>query len=283
MDPTRDTPLDAAGAAQLLQAADTARARAAAAVDHRTLARARFGLAGAVFIYLSAFLLLFGNQTQDTVSGAGANGYAYANVLLIPFLVLTQLLQGVQNRARVLRTHRRVLLLVLLGMIPFGIAGALSILDIRYPWGLNLLVAAAPAAPLLWLAGKSARRASAPAIPALHTALSRPAAIMTGALGLYFGLTGLLAAYSWFPLAGLGLGLALVALLTLWTSRWGLPSVGSEWAAPQWTGFTVSFLLLVTLAVVLARTPWNTPLVGALGGVLVALPLMIAAVRGPRS
>ncbi|TFD22895.1 hypothetical protein [Cryobacterium sp. TMS1-13-1] len=282
MDPTHSIPLDAAGAAQLLKAADTARARAAAAVDHRTLARARFGLAGALFIYLSAFLLVFGNQTQDAVSGAGANGYAYTNVLLIPFLVFTQLMQGVQNRARVLRTHRRVLRFVLLGMIPFGIAGALSILDIRYPWGLNLLVAAAPAAPLLWLAGKSARRAGPPT-PAVRTALSRPAATMTGALGLFFGVTGLLAAFSWFPVAGLGLALVLVALLTLWSSRWGLPSVGSEWSAPQWTGFAVSFMLLVTLAVVLARTPWNTPLVGVLGGVLVALPLVVAAVRGPRS
>lgn len=93
------------------------------AADHRTLARARFGLAVALFIYLGAFLLLVANQTQDEVSGAGANGYADANVLLVPFLVFTQLMQGVQNRARLPSTHRRVLLFVLLGMIPFALAG----------------------------------------------------------------------------------------------------------------------------------------------------------------
>ncbi len=55
------------------------------AADHRTLARAHFGLAVALFIYLGAFLLLVGNQTQDEVSGAGLTARPMQTFYSFPF------------------------------------------------------------------------------------------------------------------------------------------------------------------------------------------------------
>ena len=55
------------------------------AADHRILARARFGLAVALFIYLGAFLLLVGNQTQDEVSGAGLTATRMQTFYSFPF------------------------------------------------------------------------------------------------------------------------------------------------------------------------------------------------------
>ncbi|MDJ0348049.1 hypothetical protein [Cryobacterium sp. PH29-G1] len=283
MSSTNDDHLDAAGAARLLEAGAAARARADSAVDYRTLARMQFGIAGSMFIYLSAFLLLVGNQQQSAAPTGSTSGFSYSVVLLIPFLVLSQLVMGASARSRVLRTHRRLLVITLVALVPFGVVGVLNLLGVSYPWGINLLVAAAPATPLIWQGGMLARRAGPTPPRAPRTPLNRPARIMTGCLGLYFGLTGMLAAFSWFALAGLGLMLALVALLTLASSRWGLPSLGSDWRSPEWNGFAASFILLVTLAVVLARTDWNTPLAGVVGGVLVAAPLVVAAIRGARS
>ena len=283
MSSTNDDDLDAASAARLLEAGAAARARADSAVDYRTLARLQFGIAGSMFVYLSAFLLLVGNQPQTAASAGSTSGFSYSIVLLIPFLVLTQLVMGVSARSRVLRTHRRLLLITLVALVPFGVVGVLNLMEASYLWGINLLVAAAPATPLVWQGWKLARRAG-PKLPRVPpTLLNRPARIMTGCLGLYFGLTGMLAAFSWFAFAGLGLMLALVALLALASSRWGLPSLGSDWSSPEWNGFATSFILLVTLAIVLARTDWNTPLVGIVGGIFVAVPLVVAAVRGARS
>ena len=283
MKPNDTDRLDAAGAARLLEAGAVASARADGAVDHRVLARTQCGIAAAMFIYISAFLLLFGNQTQEAVSGAASGGYAYANVLLIPFLVLTQLVMGVRDRVRVLRAHRPSLVFTLIGLIPFLALAVLSVFGVSYPWGFNLVAAAAPAVPMVWLGLKSARRADPPATTVAHSEPGRPARIMTASLGLYLGLTGMLAAFNGFALTGLGLITVLIVLLALFSSRWGLPSLGAAWSTREWTAYALSFTLLVTLAVVLARTPWTTPLVGVVGGMLVAAPLVVAAVRGARS
>ncbi|MDJ0376318.1 hypothetical protein [Cryobacterium sp. PH31-L1] len=283
MSPTDGQRIDAAGAAHLLEAGAAASARADAAVDHRVLARTQFGIAAAMFIYLSVFLLLFGNQTQEAVSGAGPGGYAYGTMLLIPFLVLTQLVMGVRDRVGVVRAHRPYLVSALIGLIPFLLLAGLSVLDVSYPWGLNLVAAAAPAVPLAGLGLKAARRAGPRSRPVAPIEPGRPARIMTASLGLYLGLTGMLATFSWSALTGLALVIGLVILLALISSRWGLPSLGAVWGSREWAAYGTSFTLLVTLAVVLARTPWNTPLVGVVGGLIVAAPLVVAAVRGARS
>jgi hypothetical protein len=283
MNPIDDHFLDAAGAARLLEAGAVASARADAAVDHRVLARTQFGVAAAMFIYLSAFLLLFGNQTQDAVAGAAQGGYAFGNMLLIPFLVLSQLVMGVRDRVGVIRAHRPYLSITLIGLIPFLLLAGLSVLGVSYPWSFNLVAAAAPAVPLAGLGLKTARRAGPRSRPAARSEPGRPARIMTASLGLYLGLTGMLATFSWFALTGLGLVIVLIVLLALISTRWGLPSLGAVWSTSEWTAYGISFSLLVSLAVVLARTPWNTPLVGAVGGVLVALPLVVAAIRSARS
>jgi hypothetical protein len=80
-----------------------------------------------------------------------------------------------------------------------------------------------------------------------------------------------------FPVASMFLTLVLMVSLIGWTSNWGLPSVGSQWGTGHWAAFGIAFTLLFAIAIMAARTSWDTPLIRTLSGIAVAMPLILTA------
>jgi len=284
---TPDAPdhIDAATASRLLQTASTARDRVQSEIDRHTEARITGWMAAAIFIYVLTLLSLF-TAPEGAGSVEGVSGISYVNVLLFPFLAMTQLVQGARDGLRVsvigsFRGSKSVLFI--LGLVPFFVLMVLSVASIEYPWWVGLLAAGAAAAPAAASAARSARAAGARGVPQTRGGpLSAMARNVTLGLGIAFGIAGATTPYSWFPVVVLGLMLGLVALLAGYTSRWGLPSIGSEWGQRQWVSFGVSFSLLFVLAVVTARTPWNGPAVAGIAALLIATPLVASAFASGR-
>lgn len=275
---------DASTAAQLLNEAERVGARSLAHTDFRAHAVIQGWTAAAMFVYAATFLLLFGNP--DYSASVVGSGYSYANVLLIPFLVLSQLVQGARNRLPISSAPLRrgiQLMMILSSTIIFLAAATATLLGVEYPWWASLLVAVAVAAPPGLLAIGTSRKAdgtaSNPHGVSPQPPLGRSAAAMTAGLGAYFGAIAALTPYSWFPLAAMVFTLALLVQLAGWNARWGLPSVGSEWGQPQWLAFGITFTLLFALTIIAAKTDWNTPLVATISGILIAAPLVCSTIR----
>jgi hypothetical protein len=276
--------LDASTAARLLDDAERLGARTLEHTDFRAHAVIQAWTATALFVYVATVLLLYSNQD----SGRATAGHAirYLGLLMIPFLLLTQLVQGARNRLLISIAMPRGgvrLLLILPGMTIFLVAMVVSVWGSGYPWWANLIVAAAVAVPLGLLALSTARKGGGvpsrqhPSMP--PAPLGRTAATATVALGIGFGVIAALTPYSWFDLATICFYLALIVLATGWNTRWGLPSVGSEWGRSQWVAFGIALTLLFALAVLAARTSWDTPLVATLSGLAIAAPLVSTTLR----
>ena len=278
--------LDASTAAQLLGDAERIGVSVRAHTDFRAQALIQGWTAAAVFVFVTTFLLLFGGPPDsNSMTGSGHN-YEYVNVLLIPFLTLTQLAQGARDRLRIsfaLPSRGMKLLLVVPSVIIFLAAAVVVFVGIDYPWWVTLLAAAAITAPLGALTISTASKAGATAPPVHVTSprppLGRTAAGMTAGLGIYFGVIAALTPYLWFPVAALILTLALLVALLGWTAQWGLPSVGSEWGQPQWVAFGITFTLLFALTIVATRTAGNAPLVATISSIAIAAPLVCSTLR----
>ena len=234
-----DQSLDALTAAQLLGDAERVGVAVRAHTDFRAHAMIQGWTAAALFVYAATFLLLFGNPNDPGSTDGVGHNYSYVNVLLIPFFILMQLIQGARNRLPVSVTLPRrgiTLLLVLPSMFFFLAAAAAALVGIDYPWWVTLLVATAIAAPLGLLAISTARKAGGlashvqPLSP--RSPLGRTAAGMTAGMGAYFGVVAAVTPYPWFPVAALILTLALFVALIGWNARWGLPSIGSRNGRP---------------------------------------------------
>jgi len=144
-----DLSLNASTAARLLADAERVGARTRAQIDYRAHAVIQGWVAVALFVYVATFLLLFGTPAPiGSATGTGPN-YAYVNVLVVPFLTLTQIVQGARDRLpiSVVLPHRRAMLLMLPGLTLFLATAIASLVGFGYPWWANLLVAAAIAAP----------------------------------------------------------------------------------------------------------------------------------------
>lgn len=275
--------VDAAAAASLLRSGQQIGAKVYQSVDFRTQALVQAGIAAAMLAYLATFLILFGGEGAAP-TGSGAND---TGILLIPFLALGQLSIGVRERLRVtLPTHRPRLTLVLglLSVVPFGAVVVGQIAGQHYPWWLLLIVAVCPAIQPAALAILSVRRMRGGDVrllpPAPRVPLSGAAQLVTVGLGILCGFTTAFNGSDWRHIAQLLAMMVLLVMLALYRTRWGLASVGSEWGRAQWLGFGSSFVLLLATAVLLARSPFDSLLVGAIGGILVALPLVFSAFRG---
>jgi hypothetical protein len=262
-------------------------ARSNALTDFRAHAAIQGWTAAALFVYVVTFLLLFGNPAHS--GSAAATGQSYVDVLLIPFLVLCQLVQGARNRLPVsfALPHRGMrLLLILPSTIIFLAAATATLVGIEYPWWVSLLIAAAVVAPFGGLAIGTARKATGAGFDSHGSSRRSPlggtAAGMTAGLGAYFGVIAALTPYHWFPLASVFLTLAQLVLLVGWSARWGLPSVGSEWGQPQWVAFGVTFTLLFALTILATKTAWNTPPVATISGIVIAAPLVCSTLRAYR-
>lgn len=274
--------LDASVAARLLDEAQRVEARSLAQTDFRAHALIQGWTAAAMFVYVATFLLLFNSAAGV---GSASGGGAWVNVLLIPFLVLGQLVQGARNRLAISAgpRRRRTTLLITLPTVVIFLGATIAVnLDINYAWWVSLVAAGVISAPVAALAIGTARKAAITASPSLRPPLSRTAAGMTAGLGAFFGVVAACTPYSWFPVAALMFLVALLVLLFGWNAPWGLPSVGSEWGQPQWIEFGITFTLLFALTILTVRTDVNTPLVGTISGIVIAAPLIFSALRAQR-
>ncbi|GAB3119868.1 hypothetical protein [Glaciibacter psychrotolerans] len=283
-------PLDAADAARLLHSGQQVGQRVYATIDFRTQALVQAGTALAIFVYVSAFLFLFGGQDATAVTNAAAGGYSFSTTLLLPILVLSFLTLGVRDtlRATLLSRHPSLSITAgLVGIIPFMVVAAASIFGAHYSWWVNplaTLCAAAQPATLALRSARNARTHPAPSVPAgTRVALSTQALTVTVAVGVLFGLAAASGAFRYGAIVGAFVMVLLLVMLALSTTRWGLSAVGAEWGRAQWLGFAASFGLLVGVTVILVRTPFDAPLIGIAGGLTVAAPLALSAIRGSAS
>lgn len=284
-----DSAISPATASRMLADADRVSANAQGRVDLRTQSLIQTWVPLVIFAYVATFLLLFTYPAQVAGANVFNAGPMYANILLIPLLAQTQLIQGARNRLSVSDAKPlkgRKLLFVFLGIAAFIAIAAMSVSGIEIPWWVSILVAvcaATPPAILAMISSKKARiqpqgRLSSGSEPAL----SKPARHVTLGLGIYLGIAGFSTTLPWFLLAASALLLILFALMLCGNTRWGLMSVGSEWQRKHWVAFGASFLLFFALTLILVRTSWNTTVVGMLGGALIAAPLVIAALTSSR-
>ncbi|GAA3875301.1 hypothetical protein GCM10022381_17490 [Leifsonia kafniensis] len=278
--------VDAAMAASLLRSGEQIGVKVYRSIDFRTQALVQAGTAVAIFLYVTVFLFLISTQGDHMAESAAPGSNNFGTNLLIPFLALSYLTLGVRERLKaLLPTHRRARAFVvgLLSIVPFLVVGGAAVFGQQIPWGLTLAVACCAAAPAVALAIFSARQARhhdvRPSEPELRAPLSSPAQSMTVALGLVFGASAASGAFFWGALVGLVAAVALLVLIALNRTKWSLAAVGSEWGRAQWLSFGASFALLMVVTVLLARTSFNSPLVGIVGGILVAVPLVIAAFK----
>ena len=274
--------IDPATAAGLLRTGERIGTRVYESIDFRTQAWVQSGTAVATLVYLGTFLALFGDEGTNT----GFGGTNFTSIVLIPILALGQLSLGVRERLKAtLPTHHSKLAatLGLLSLIPFICVAVGSMAGQHYPWWALLAVAIVPAIQPVTLAifsVRGMRRSDIRPLAAAPVPLSDAGERVTAGLGLLFGLAAASGAFDWRQFAMLALMIVSLTMLALYRTRWGLVSVGGEWGSAQWSGFGASFALLMALTAILASVALSPTWLGVLGGLVVSLPLVIAAFRG---
>lgn len=208
-----------------------------------------------------------------------------SNLLLLPMLLFCLLIQGAHNRLRVhLRpTGRRLWLLMGAALVPFLSLAVLNLFSLAYPWWLNL---AAVGLVLVVLGGNGiayVRRPGAASTiePWTNEPLSTTARKVTVAVGAYLGVAAGTSPHMWFGIASAVLTMLIFVALIGWRSPWGLARVGSEWGPIHWAAFGLSVTLIFALAILITHTSWIILPLSLLAGVLVALPLIVAAFIPP--
>lgn len=284
-------PPSPAAAARMLHNADSVSARVAGGLDLRAEAKLQRWTPAILFVYVATFTLLFTHQAGPSDGGWPITGPLYANILIIPLLTQLTLIQGARNRLAIATTitlQGRKLLFLLLGAAVFAAMLVASVFGIEIPWWLCLVLAALVAAPSTVTAVAASQKARNSEYVSRGDVIRPPLGLrvraMTLGLGVYFGFAGFSTVQSWFPTAAFALVMGMVVLLLFPNTSWGLASIGSQWRKYHWVAFGISFVMLCSLTLLVLRARWDDPVVGVVGGLGVAAPLVIAAlVRKRRS
>lgn len=280
--------IDRLQAARMLRQGEWVSRQAHDGIDSRVQPLIKRWTPVVLFVYAATFLLLF----TDTHSGITANPASAAssvNILLIPLLAGLMLVQGLRNRfpiAEVRPLQGRKLLFFFLGILVFMAVPAASFFGVGIPWWLCLLVAAVLAVIAGLAINAWPKRASGGTIdhagPVPRQPLVTSERWATAGLGLYFGFTGSIVVFEWFPLAAFVLTILLLVLMGFANARWGLTSLGSQWVKRQWVACAVSASLLFSLALIVVKAGVGEPLVGIIGGLVIAGPLVAVALMPGR-
>ncbi len=241
-----------------------------------------------LFAYAATFLLLFTDQGNGLAANP-ASAASYANLLLIPLLAGLMLVQGLRNRlpiAEVKPLQGRKLLFLFLGILVFMAVPAASFFGVGFPWWVCIIVAAVLAviaglATNAWPKGVPGTTVEH-AEPVPRPPLGTSARWATAGLGLYFGFTGAILVFEWFPLAAFVLSIILLALIGFAHARWDLTSMGSQWMKRHWIACAASAGLMFSLALIVVKAAVDAPLVGIAGGLVIAAPLIAAALMPGR-
>lgn len=246
-----------------------------------TRSQATLSLWGAlvVAVYVGVFLITFGGRTvHETVSSGG--NYQYANILLLPLLVFSFLVNGARERGGIQRKPSRhswvIYVPILVGFIALAV---LSLVGVGYPWWLNLLV------PLLLFVTMAITplRELRQAVKTPETEhwitkpLSRPTRWTTAVIGVTFGLLVATSTSRWFLILSIIAYMLILGALIGLRTRWGLPRTGYEWGPSQWVAFGLATGVLFLDVALLTFTPWMTTAVAIIAGVLVAAVMVLAA------
>ena len=278
-----------AHARSLLKAGNDVGVRVTEAIDARTRAVAEAWMAVVTLTVALTYILSGASLAAEgwAVSpGVEISGLNILHLLLVPFFVASMLEIGLRDQlpaehTRETRRHGRLVsaasalaLVVLLGLSLFAGPILMPIL---------VGIVALAALPLSTLALRSAllsraagvRRSAATTL----APLSLNVRIVTLVLGTWLGALGATAGLSSSIPWSIASASLLLAILATRDNRWGLSRLAQEWGRTQWIAFGGSFLLLNGLAAVLSRTEWNLTIVGFVGGLCVAAPLIVASFR----
>ena len=289
---TRDGMTDSGATAHarlLLKTGDDVGVRVGEAIDARTRAIAEIWMAVATLTCALTFILSSTSVAAEgwAVSpGIEISGLNILHLLLVPFFVASMLEIGLRDQlpavhTRETRRHGRMVstasalaLVVLLGL-------SLSAGPISMPILVGIVALAA--LPLSTLALRSALLARAAGVrrsaATTLAPLSLNARVVTLVLGTWLGVLGAVAGLSSSIAWSIASAALILAILSTRDSRWGLSRLAQEWGRAQWIAFGCSFLLMSGLAAVLARTDWDLTVVGFVGGICVAAPLVVASFR----
>ncbi|TFD91104.1 hypothetical protein E3T61_09560 [Cryobacterium lactosi] len=278
-------------AATLLRASDAVGYRVRAAIDARTRAIVDAWMAVAVLTYSLAFALsgIGGAAGAGLISGVARtsrDGVSVPFLVLAAFLAASTLTDGLtQSLYQPLQPRSR---LRRFGYSFASILPLLTLLCLAFivpttPWPLALTIACISAVPVVVLAVRSALRARRAGVrrpePSLSALLSPTGRVVTAVLGLWLGAIGMLTGTP-FGVAGIAAaGAFFLAMLATRTTRVGLDRLAEDWGRTQWAAFGCSYLLMLSLSVVLPRTTWDLDIVSNVGGILIAAPLVVAAFR----
>lgn len=274
-DPRPD--LSVAEARAHLDAADRVRERGAGLP--RPFAWLLFWGALMMGAYVCAVLLVLPSPPDS-------GGAHYVNLLLVPLLVNSVLLNGARERFDV-RFRSGIAVWIAVVAIAGGFAAAMIVVftgGTLAPWvavivGIGAAGLMGGRAFVTLLGGPRGESS----VEWAGVPLSAPVRWMTALIGVLFGVT---AAVSQWPVASsivnlIGLCLTLVMLLL--QGAWSLVRVGSEWGRREWVASVAAMLLLFALAIASARTDLATPaLAGGVGGVVLVLMVAVALAGRPR-
>jgi hypothetical protein len=141
----------------------------------------------------------------------------------------------------------------------------------------------ASSAPVVALALWSAFRARGAGVrrpaPALCGQLSPAGRAATASLGLVLGAFGALAGSDLELVSSVAFTALLLAAAATRGTRVDVNRVARDWGPSQWRAFGCSYLLALGLSVLLARGTGDPAVVGLLGGMLVAFPVVVGAFR----
>lgn len=278
-------------AATLLRASDAVGDRVRAAIDARTRAIVDAWMAVAVVTYSLAFALsgIGGADGAGLIPGVintSSDGVNVAFLVLAAFLAASTLSDGLTQSLHHPRRPRSRL-----RRFGYGIASVLPLLTLlclaflapTAPRPVALTVAIIAAAPVVVLAIRSALQARLAGVrrpePSLSGLLSPTGRAVTAVLGLWLGAIGMLTGTPYGVAGIVAATTFFLAMLATRTSRIGLDRLAEDWGRSQWTAFGCSYLLMLGLSVLLTRTTWELDTVSAVGGVLIAAPLLVAAFR----
>ncbi|WP_162942659.1 hypothetical protein [Cryobacterium soli] len=284
------SPTGREAATRLLQNGDAVSLRVRNAIDDRTRAIAEAWLGVGVLAY--AVCLVFASKGEDGtgmvpgVQAASPVGLGAILTLLIPFFVASSLERGLQqslHTTAAAKPGRRRSVVTAASLVPLLFITGLVVFAPATPWPIALVVAFSASLPLGVLSVRSALRARASGVrrpaPTLVAPLSPANQVSMTVLGLWLGAAVACGGLP-FPAVGAIIVIGLLfAIGVLDVTRWGLPQLAQEWGRTQWIAFGFSYLTAIIVAVLLARSAWDPSIVSSVGGILVAVPLVVTAFR----
>jgi hypothetical protein len=275
---SRDDATTATTAARLLQQQEEVRSRLARRGPSRGYQWLLVCSAVLLSAYVGVFLHAFSGFDP---ASAGPGGYTYTNLMLLPVLLYSVLVNGARERFGI-RTRASVAQAVgsVAAIVAFVVLGSLSIAGVGYPGWLNVV---APAVLFAVMAIAPIRRlfASRSAPPTdrwANTPLTVPARWATAGIGVVLGLLAATTTVVWFPIISAAtLLVTLSVVLISWRLQWGLRSTGFQWGPVNWVLFAVATAALFALAAALSTSYPVTEVVAVAVGVFVLVVMTIAA------